>query len=193
MRRSRRKAALGGLALALSLPLSAASAPSLADDISDIVWMRIEVTESGRENAKVKINLPLSLIEVVVDSIDSRDFMAEIESKHSLDIPKLWREIRRMEVDEFLTIETDGEDVKVWKDRDDFRINIRSDRIRSGEDGDSQVQVTIPLEIMDYVFEGRRKDFRFQEMVDRLRGRLPVTLVRVDGDREQVRIWLEER
>lgn len=180
-----------GLALAALMTAAAGiqAAGAAQDDESDIIWMRVEITKEGNENPAVKVNLPLSLIEVVVDSIDKREFMAQIEKEHpKLNIPKLWRSIRRMDGEDFLTVETENEHIRVWKDQDLFRISVREEKADQ-----ANIQVKIPLAIMDYLFESRDGSFSFQDLVGELRGHLPLTLVTVDKDDERIRIWLEER
>jgi len=175
-------------ALSLALPLLAAPGPARAASSDDIIWMRVEVSRPGDDRAHVKVNLPLSLIEVVVDSIDKKEFLAEFESDHpSVDIAKMWREVRKMETDEFLTVETEKEHVRVWKDRDFFRLSIKAE-----EEGDEPVvQVKLPLDVMDYLFESKTRNWSFQDLVARLRPHLPVTLVEVNKDDDHVKIWLE--
>jgi len=178
------KRAVLGLALtpllALAGPIAAAS--------DDVIWLRVEVRDQGGEHSKVKVNLPLSLVELVIDSVDKREFMANIESEHpSLDIPRLWREVRKMEGDDFVSVETDNERIRVWKDHDFFRVNVKE-----ADYSEPNIEVKIPLEIMDYLFESKDKTFGFQEMVERVRGHLPLTLVQVRHENEHVRIWLEE-
>lgn len=176
------------MALAIALPLMVLSAaPTLAASKS-VIWMRVEVLDQGGEHSKVKINLPLSLIEVVVDSIDKREFMAEFEEDHpSIDIKKLWGQIRKMDAQEFVTIESDEENVRVWKDNDFFRVNVK----KAGEK-EANVEIKLPLAVMDYLFETSSKDLSYEDLVDSLRGHLPLTVVQVQGDDENVKIWLEE-
>jgi hypothetical protein len=184
-----------GLVIALAAPLlttlaflSAPIASAASSSREDVIWLHVEVKDQGGDHTKVKINVPLSLIEVVVDSIDRREFMSRLEEKApSLDIPRLWREIRKAELDEFVTVESDKEQVKVWKDRDAFRISVR-------EEGETEpnMEVRIPLEVMDFVFDSKGKTFSFQELVESLRGHLPLNLVQGRHGDESVRIWLEE-
>jgi len=174
--------------IALFLMAGASVAPAAAAD-NDVIWMRVEVMDHGGEHQKVKINVPLSLIEVVVDSIDKREFMASLEEGHpALDIPKLWREIRKMDGTDFVTVEGEKENIRVWKDSHYFRINVQ-------EEGYSEpnVEVKLPLAIMDYVFETKARDLNFQDLVDQLRGHLPLTLVTAKHDDATVKIWLEEQ
>ena len=172
----------------LGLPaLILTGSPAMATD-RDVIWLRVEVKDQGGEHQKVKLNVPLSLIEVVVDSIDKREFMSHLEEGHtSLDIPKLWREIRKMRTSEFVTVESEKDHVRVWKDDEFFRVNVQ-------EEGFSQpnIEVKLPLSVMDYIFESRGKDLDFQGLVDQLRGHLPLTLVTAKHDDDSVKIWLEE-
>ncbi len=179
---------LAGLALAAALLAGAWMGATDATAAESVIWMRIEANNFKDEAGHVKVNLPLSLIEVVVDSIDKRDFMSEFEEDHpSLNIPKMWREIRKMDVDEFITVESEKENIKVFKDRDFFRISITE-----AEFDEPNIEVKLPLELMDYVFEGR-KNFDFQELVGRLRGHLPLTVVSAKHEGADVKIWLEEK
>jgi hypothetical protein len=183
------------LVIALAAPLlttlaflSAPIASAASSSRQDVVWLHVEVKDEGGDHTKVKVNLPLSLIEVVVDSIDKREFMSRLEEKApSLDIPRLWHEIRKAELGEFVTVESDKEHIKVWKDRDAFRISVK-------EEGETEpnMMVRIPLEIMDFVFDSKGKSFSFQELVESLRGHLPLTLVEGRHKDESVRIWLQE-
>ncbi|HZI92944.1 MAG TPA: hypothetical protein VFE84_01770 [Patescibacteria group bacterium] len=188
-RRALKLLAIGILAIPmLGIPLLTMTAsPALASD-KDVIWLRVEVNDQGGDHQKVKVNVPLSLIEVVVDSIDKREFMSNLEAGHpSLDIPKLWREVRKMEGSDFVTVESEKEHVRVWKDREFFRINVQ-------EEGYSEpnIEVKLPLAIMDYLFESRTRDLNFQDLVDELRGHLPLTLVTVKHEENRIKIWLED-
>ncbi len=177
--------------LALGFAMAAAAGPAaMARPASggDVIWLKVEVHDASSSRANVKLNVPLSLIEVVIDSIDKREFMANLQDEHHLDLPKLWREVRGMNGSDFVTVETDEENIRVWKDNDFFRIDV--DKI-DGKEG--EVQVKLPLAIMDYLFESRRGSFDFAELVDQLRGHLPVTLVQMQDDDHSVKIWIEEQ
>ncbi len=179
------------LAAALTVPWLLPSAPgaALAAPPDDTIWMRVEVNGHGEKDARIKINLPLSLIEVVVDSIDKRQFMVDLEDDHPhLDIARLWRDIRRLRIDEFVTIESEEASIRVWKDRDFFRVNVREK-----EYDEPNIEVQVPLEVMDLLFEPRSDGFDLQELVERVRPHLPLTLVQAQNEDKSVRIWLEQQ
>jgi hypothetical protein len=179
------------LALALALPvLALASAPAAASDSGkDVIWMRVQVNDQGGDHTKVRVNLPLSLIDVVIESIDKGQFMADLTHEHpSIDIQKLWGQIRKMQGEDFVTIESDDANVRVWKDKEFFRINVRE----AGYD-EPNIEVKLPLAVMDYVFEKvNDRSFSFQDLVDQLRGHLPLTLVQAKHGEESVKISLEQ-
>jgi len=171
----------GALMLALVMALTAAGPAAFArpSNGGDVIWLKVEIHDASSDRAHVKVNVPLSLIEVVIDSIDKREFMASIQHEHpSLDLPKLWHEVRDMRGADFVTVETDKENVRVWKDDDFFRIDVEK-----GEDGDTDIEVKLPLAIMDYMFESK---------VSRLQGHLPVTIVQMHDEDHSVKIWLEQ-
>jgi len=185
-----KRSALRLLAIGLLVvPLTMLTAPRVAAADKDLIWLRVEVHDRGGEHQKVKVNVPLSLIEVVGDSIDKRAFMSNLrQTPPSLGIPKRWREIRKMDGGDFMTVESEKEHVRVWKDDEFFRVNVQ-------EEGFSEpnIEVKLPLAVMDYVFESKAKDLNFQDLVDQLRGHLPLTLVTAKHDDESVKIWLEEQ
>lgn len=179
---------LAGLALTGALLAGSWTSTAQAASSDSVIWMRIEANHPDSDKGHVKVNLPLSMIEVVVDSIDKRDFMSELERDHpSLDIPKIWKELRKMDVDEFITVESDKENVKVFKDSDYFRISVTE----QGYD-EPNIEVKLPLDLMDYVFENH-KEWDFQELVGKLRGHLPLTIVTAKHEGADVKIWLEEK
>jgi len=136
----------------------------------------------------VKVNIPLSMIEVFVDSVDKNQLLSTIESGHpGLDLANVWRQVRDAELEEFVSIETDEENVRVWKDSDYFRVDVQEI-----EHTKPNIRIKMPLAVMDYLFDPAQSTLCFQDMVQSLRGYLPLTLLEADKDGESVRIWLEE-
>lgn len=183
MRRTYR-AALGVMALAIAAGLTTAAAA--AEDPA--IWLRVEIGGNAEEHGNVKIMLPISLIEVVVDSVDTSKVMSEIKMEKGIDLAKMWRQVRNLDESEFVRIDSDDAKVRVYKDARNFRVTVH-------EPGFEQpnVEVKIPFSMMDYLFEEGRKEFKLSEMISSLRGQLPLTLVEAKHDGESVTVWLEEK
>lgn len=152
------------------------------------LWLRVDVTRQGDEAGRVKINVPLSLMEVVIESAEGGKLFSPLDvAKGHVDIGKMWQAIRDMNSDEIMTVEAEDEVVKVWKDREYFRVDVHD------ADEGTDVEVKIPIGLMDYLFNTQRTGFNFQELVGTLRGYAPLQLVKVASDNENVSIWIEER
>jgi hypothetical protein len=133
-------------AAAMALALMVAPTPAVAGDST--IWLHVQVNEGDTENSKVKITLPLSLIEVVIDSADTVDIMKELHGEHGVDIAKLWQQLKTADMDEFVTIESDEADVKVFKEAGTFRVSVKAD-----EDGDEKnVEVRIPFTLLFFFY-----------------------------------------
>ena len=186
-RRNPRSAAIA-LTIACAFAAPAVPAAPPASD-ADLLWLRVEVTGHGESGTpRIKINVPLSLMEVVVESLDGKSIFDHLDSGQGrIDIRKMWQSIRDMNIDEFLTIEGEGESVKVYKDREFFRVDVRK------EEGSEEVEIKIPIGLMDYFFDAQQKRFDFQELVSALRRHAPLQIVRVESREESVSIWIEER
>lgn len=173
-------------ALAALTVMTAASAAARAAE--PMVMLRVDVSEAGGDHPKVKVTVPLSLIEVVIDAVDPSMVMKEIKTEKGLDLAKLWRQLRSADVDEFISIDHDGDKVKVYKDRTNFRVTIQE----SGYD-EPNIEVRLPFAVMDYLLDERREEYKLSELVEALRASLPLTLVEARHDGDSVKVWLEER
>jgi hypothetical protein len=174
------------LLLVVAATLLAAQLPATA--AGGELWLRVDVTRQGEEAGRIKINVPLSLMEVVIESADGQKFFGPLEvAQGHVDIGRMWQSIRDMANEEILSIEAEDEIIKVWKDRDYFRVDVKK------ADEGAEVEVKIPLGLMDYLFNSERTGFDFKELVGAMRGYAPIQLVKVVSNEENVSIWIEER
>jgi len=150
--------------------------------------LRVDVNGNGADAPKVRVSLPISLIEVVVESVDTSHVMRDLKTDKGIDIKKLWRELKNANVDEFVTVEKESEKVKVYKERDTFRVSIQEE----GNDSPN-IEIRIPFSIMDYLTESHDDGFKLSEMIAGLKTQLPLTIVEAHHDGQNVRVWLEEK
>jgi hypothetical protein len=175
------------LAAAAVLALAPLASPAAASD-DPVVMLRVDVNWKGDHADKVKVSVPLSLIEVVVDSVDTTDIMRDLKTDKGIDIRKLWRELKNADVNEFVTIEKDNEKVKVYKDKDTFRVTVQE------EDYDTpNVEIRIPFSVMDYMTQDHKDGFKLSEMLSGLKSQLPLTIVDARHDDKTIKVWLEEK
>jgi hypothetical protein len=172
----------------VALAFVAAASVGILSAKESAIWLHVQVSETGSTTPKVTINMPLSLIEVVIESADAGDILKEIKSEKGIDLAKLWRQLRDADMDEFVTIDAEEAKVKVYKDRRNFRLTVED-----LEHGEGNVEVRIPFEVMDYLFEEEHEDFKLSDLVGALRGDLPLVLVEANHDGDMVKVWLEEK
>jgi len=184
MSQAAKKAGLTALALIALAGWQAA----VADEPT--IWLNVEVKGSSEGAApKVKINMPISLIEVVINSIDTTEVMQHLKTEKGIDLSSLWQNLRDADVDEFVSIDSGDEQVKVFKEGQTLRVTMKEAGL-----SEPNVQIRIPFTVMDYLVEGAtQKEFRLSQLVEQLRGNLPLVLVEADHQGENVKIWIEER
>jgi hypothetical protein len=169
------------LVLALVLAAIAGSAQAASS-----LWLHVTVDEN--DGAKVTVNLPLALAEKALPMlpVDSEMNWRHHVDHHGMeleDIRELWAEVKNSPDMTFVTVEDDGETVKVWKEKGFVYVEVR--------DGDrEQVDVQIPLAVVDALFAGEEIDLA--AAVEALAERGGGDLVSVRDQDDQVRVWIDE-
>lgn len=183
MRAARITAGLAAGALVVLLAAQPAAA------VEPAIWLNVEVRDGMSDSPKVRINIPVSMMEVMVSSLDTAGIFEDLNSDHGIDLAELWRNLRDAETDEFVRVDTEEAKIQVFKEMDTLRVVMQE----TGYD-EPNVQVRLPFAVMDYVVEGKEMgEFRLSELMDRLRGHLPLVIVEAVHQDESVRVWLEER
>jgi len=75
-------------------------------------WLKILVTDQAGGKEKVKISLPLSLVELMINACPEEKF--KIEDGCRVDIKKIWNELKNAGPLALVEIEDHGETVKIW-------------------------------------------------------------------------------
>lgn len=168
-----------------------AAAPVLAQT----PWIHVEVDEPGDDNTQVKINLPLSIVRIALEAAPER-YIDEGQLHlghldHDLDIESLrslWSELRGAGDADFVTVEEDDETVRIRRDGDYLRVEVEG---RSA-DSPEQVQIDIPVSVVDALFAGDGDSLNIAEALDELSSERG-DVVRVADGETNVRIWIDEK
>ena len=155
-------------------------------------WIHVKV-ENGRDDERVTVNLPFSLLNAAV-AVIPEDVRHEGEiSIDELDMDwqelmDLWREIKDAPEATFVTVETRDEKVVVKKEGD-FMLVQTTEHSEHG----TQVDAKLPLSVIDALLSGPEGTFDFTAALQALADYGPGELVTVrDGD-ETVRVWIDDR
>lgn len=177
------------LAAALLLSAGAVQAQeAAADDAARWVHVRIEEADT----TKASINVPVSMIDAVLQSRGKDGFDAddlELGSEGDLgvdDLRRMWKEARDAGDADFVDVRDGDEHVRVYKR--DGRLHVKVD-----EDGKEKVRVDLPASVVDALLGGEGRRLDFQAAARALGDAGQQEVVRIDDGASRVRIWVDDR
>ena len=157
-------------------------------------WVHVEVEEGGDGDTHVKVNLPLSVVQVALEAApekfleDGKIHLHKMD--HDLDVEdlrKIWAELRAAGDAEFVSVEGDDETVHISRQGDLIRIVVDA-----REEGRSeQVRVEVPVAVIDALFSGDDESLNLRDALEELKTQRG-DIVRVDDGETRVRIWIDE-
>lgn len=172
------------LAIALFLPAAQAQAQEL--------WFHVEVHEASGENAQVKVNLPISMIQSMMPMISQQ---AEMHGGTEFDIDgsdvtvddlrQVLASLRDAPDATFAEVLTDDERVVFYKQG----AYLRAETV---EGTDTEIQARFPIAVLDALLSGPGDRLDFEAAVMALAAHGPGDLVTVRDGETRVRVWIDE-
>ncbi len=173
-----------GIALIAAAPL-----------VAQTPWIHVEVDETGDDQSRVNVNLPLSVVRVAMQAAperfidDGRVHLNHFDQDLDVeDLRKLWTELRDSGNAEFVTVEEEDETVRIRRDGNYIRIDVEE---RSGNSPE-RVHVDIPVAVVDALFSGDGDSLNLEDALSELSSERG-DVVRVDDGETKVRIWIDEK
>lgn len=176
----RHKLFFGSLILLLAVGLTSAGTENR--------WLHIRVVEDNGNGENVSVNIPLSLVEAILPTIESNELhkgrvtlpASEIEG---VDLREILEAIRDAPDANFVTVKDGDESVVVAKEQGFLVVRVDEDSER--------VRVRMPLDVVDAMLSGGGDE------IDLLAGLMALSeydsgdLVTVESDDTSVRIWID--
>ena len=156
------------------------------------LWLHVHVDEGGDGGERVRVNLPMSVIEQVLPLIknehiqNGRISVAEY-SDQNVDLAALWAAVRDADDGEFVTVQNSSENVRVAKSEGMMLV-----RVDGNEKGSARVRVTIPLAVVDALMKAGENEFDLVAAISELKS-FRGDLVTVEEADSRVRIWIDDR
>jgi len=177
------------LVLAVLAPSPARAQAATQDDA---LWIHVEVFEAGEKGANVKVNLPLSLIDVALDLAPDdviADGRLKIDSSDVsvADMRRMWSQLRTAGDAEFITVEEEDETVRIARQGEIIEVHV-TDR----SNGTEKTRIEVPLSIVDALFAGEGDALDVRGALAQLKTRRG-EILSVDDGESRVRIWIDER
>jgi len=164
---------------------------------ADGKWIHVRVVDGDDRATNVKINMPVSALITMADSIEDEHFKdGHVRIGHEgIDAAKLrsvWQSVRNAQDMDFITIESDDETVRVAKSGRFMIARVNGARDEKRSDGE-QVQVRVPLEVVDALLDAPDGQFNIKSALEALAAQHSGELVTVTDGASRVRIWIDDR
>lgn len=79
----------------------------------EVKWFKVLVTDAKTNKDRVKITLPMALVELVVRHADSKHFKVG-DSDHDIDLAALFAELKKIGPMALIEVYEDDEIIKIW-------------------------------------------------------------------------------
>ncbi len=156
-------------------------------------WLHVRVKGTGAHTESVMVNLPLSLAEKVLPTINHEELRAGRVKLHDadlngVDLRTLLDAVRTTADGEFVRVEGPDENVRVAKEGDHMLI-----RVREHHNHGETVDVRVPMVVVNAMLSGSKDELDLVAGVRALNAYRDTALVTVDDADESVRIWVDSR
>jgi hypothetical protein len=159
-------------------------------------WIHVEVNDSGADASHVKVNLPLSLVEVAMDALPEK-MLERGHLGHSLPLPsdddidivdlrRMWNELRATGDTELVSAQKDDQTVSIRREGNLVLVNVEEHH------GNEKVQIRVPVSVVDALLAGEGQQLNLKSAISELKS-LRGEIVRVDNGNDKVRIWIDEK
>ncbi len=156
-------------------------------------WLHIKVDNTGDKTERVRVNVPLDLAEKILPAINQNHLQAgkihlsEARINH-IDLRAILDAIRNSKDNEFVTVDSDHENVRVAKQAGNLVIKASGQKR-----GKQTVNVTIPLSVVDALLSGGKDELDLVAAVRALSAYGDAVLVTVTDGTSNVKIWVDSQ
>jgi hypothetical protein len=177
-----KKLALAAIAL-LILTASAATASELEGR-----WLHIRIQEHDGDEEFVSVNLPLSVVEAILPTIETDEFshgkvFLDHDELDGIELRAMLEAVRDTPDAEFVTVRSRDEEVRVAKESGYLVVLAQ-------EDGE-KVRVRMPMAVVDAAIAGSENEIDLLAALRVLADYSDGDLVTVESDDTSVRIWID--
>ncbi len=158
-------------------------------------WLHVRVDNTGEKGEQVRVNVPLSLAEAILPTIhvnklrNGKIKLSDVHI-HDVDVRALLAAVRNSSDGEFVTVESERENVRVAKSEGYLLVQVREKR--KDEDVHT-VDIQIPFTVVEALLSGGEDELDILAAIKALSDHGDVELVRVTDGTETVRVWIDSQ
>ena len=153
-------------------------------------WVHVDVTSDG--GTDMNLDLPLAAVTAMLALAPETIVQnGEFQFGSSYQVPvaairEMWRELRDVGDVEFVTIQYEGQDVRIARAGEIILVNVSDSDV-----DDESVRVEIPVPVVDALLSGDGDTLNIGAAIEEL-SMLRGELVRVIESDNNIRIWIDE-
>ena len=154
-------------------------------------WIHVEI--SGESGENMNLNLPLAAVSAMIalapDTIvdDGQLQLGDVHEVPVAAIRGMWQELRDVGDAEFVTIQHEGQDVRIAREGGTILVYVND----QDADASEEVRVEIPVAVVDALLSGDGDTLNVRAAIEEL-STLRGELVRVIESDSNIRIWIDE-
>ncbi|PWT90646.1 MAG: hypothetical protein C5B54_06795 [Acidobacteria bacterium] len=165
---------------------------SLSAQASTQQWvhLRVENQKGHKGPEKVKVNIPVSLMETLVPMVEEegiKEGKIKIEDK-DIDIRqlrKVWSALKQEGDNEYVSVESDDTNLHVKKEGN-YLI------VRTDEKSKSQVDIQIPVSVVDAMLSGQDDELNLMAALQALKDSKVKDFISIKDEDTTVHVWIDE-
>jgi len=154
--------------------------------------------DGGAKGESVNVNVPLSMAAKILPTINHGDLhngRVTISSSdlNDIDVRAILDAIRTAPDNEFVTVKSNENDVRVAKSNGNLIIHVRDTEKGGGKSG-QKVDVTIPMKVVDALFStAKNNELDVAAALQALGEAGETMLVSVQDAEQNVKIWIDSK
>jgi hypothetical protein len=167
---------------------------------ADGKWIHIRVVDGDDKATSVKVNMPVTALVSMADVIQDEHIkdghvMIGHEGIDAEKLRNVWQSLRNAQDMEFITVESDDENVRVAKSGRFMiaKVNGHGHGRNSADTDGEQVQVRVPLEVVDALLDAPDGQLNIKSALETLASQHTGELVSVTEGSSKVKIWIDEK
>jgi hypothetical protein len=152
-------------------------------------WFHLEVRENKEEPELVKVNLPVSMLDVALKIAKDRNFhqgKIRLSSKEIsvAEMRELWGELKKAGNAELVTVEKKGETVRIAREGNFVLVKVVEGKI-------PKVDLRVPVPVVDALLAGSGDELDIKAALLAMRQKNVGDILTVNDDKTQVRMWID--
>ena len=189
-----KRALLGMVGILLGATMALAQAPER--------WFHIRVVSTDAKGEIVRVNVPMSVAEQVLPAIHAKDLndgKVRIHGKMSdVDVRALLDAVAKSPDNEFVTVESKDENVRVAKSGEYLLVKVRDHKVRAKDKEQGkpeQVDIKVPISVVKALLSNTesKDELNVLAALQALKAYENLDLVTVTDNDQTVRIWVDSR